>query len=124
MSGTVAEPDQQAAAVCLDWRDSSHWSPAARPCVSCEGTTNLRNDSGEPQHKGCAEAALEHRETPVPEAAAQLKEGIWGVDPQATFLCECCGSPHPIIEHRKCRATANRPERAISEAEPQAEAEP
>ena len=106
MSAAGAEPNQQAGAVYLDWRDSSHWSPAARPCVSCERTTNLRNDAGDPQHKGCAEAALAHRAAPVPEPPAQLKEGIWGVDPRTSFFCDCCESQHPIIEHRKCRSAA------------------
>jgi hypothetical protein len=33
--------------------------------------------------------------------------GIRGIDPQTRMWCETFGSPHPIIEHRICRAAGN-----------------
>jgi len=35
------------------------------------------------------------------------RPGIWGIDPQTPMWCDSCGSPHPIIEHRICRAAGN-----------------
>jgi hypothetical protein len=33
--------------------------------------------------------------------------GIWGIDPQTRMYCDSCGSMHPVIEHRVCRAAGN-----------------
>jgi hypothetical protein len=45
----------------LDWRDSSHWSHTAAPCIHCGGQTNLRNESPRPSHKVCAERLLDRK---------------------------------------------------------------
>jgi hypothetical protein len=37
---------------------------------------------------------------------AQREKGIWGIDPQTPMWCDICESPHPVIEHRRCRAAA------------------
>ncbi|MEU4193772.1 hypothetical protein AB0E69_17870 [Kribbella sp. NPDC026611] len=42
----------------LNWTDRSHWSADPQPCVSCNGLTNLRDSTGRPAHKVCAEARL------------------------------------------------------------------
>ncbi|MBA2951633.1 hypothetical protein [Streptomyces himalayensis] len=42
----------------LNWRDSSHWSSIDAPCRYCRGLTHLRDDTGRPSHKTCAEAQL------------------------------------------------------------------
>jgi hypothetical protein len=48
--------------ICLDWRDRSHWNARKARCVhGCGGVTNLRDDSGKPSHKTCAERALTDR---------------------------------------------------------------
>lgn len=52
-------PADLTAAAFLDWRDSSHYSPRPLPCGSCGKSIQLRNDTGQPQHKTCAEAELE-----------------------------------------------------------------
>jgi hypothetical protein len=47
------------AAVVLDWRDRSHWSPRVGKCRVCKnGQTHLRDDRGRPCHKVCAEAEI------------------------------------------------------------------
>jgi hypothetical protein len=40
-------------------------------------------------------------------ASQPTRPGIWGIDPQTRMWCENCGSMHPIIEHRTCRAAGN-----------------
>lgn len=40
---------------CFDWSDRSHWSPLDNPCRYCGGLTHLRDESGRPSHKTCAE---------------------------------------------------------------------
>jgi len=40
-------------------------------------------------------------------ASQVASRGIWGIDPQTPMWCDSCGSPHPVIEHRVCRAAAN-----------------
>jgi hypothetical protein len=42
------------------------------------------------------------------QPARQLESrGIRGIDPQTRMYCDSCGSMHPIIEHRACRAAGN-----------------
>jgi hypothetical protein len=45
--------------VVLDWRDRSHYGGMSRRCTSCGQFTILLNDSGDPQHKVCAEAEID-----------------------------------------------------------------
>lgn len=40
----------------LDWRDRSHTARTSGRCVTCGRFTILLNDSGQHQHKVCAEA--------------------------------------------------------------------
>lgn len=40
----------------LNWRDSSHWAAHDMPCRYCGGLTHLRDETGRPAHKVCAEA--------------------------------------------------------------------
>jgi hypothetical protein len=47
-------------AVVLDWRDRSHYARRAARCRYCPGRTHLRDDTGRPAHKTCAETALTH----------------------------------------------------------------
>ena len=47
-----------ATVVVLDWRDSSHWSEAEKPCRYCGNPTHLRDSKRKPAHKTCAEEAL------------------------------------------------------------------
>jgi hypothetical protein len=42
----------------LNWQDASHWSSLDMPCRYCGGLTRLRDDTGRPSHKTCAEAQL------------------------------------------------------------------
>lgn len=42
-------------AIILDWRDPRHHAPKAAPCRHCKGSTPLRDDTGRPSHKTCAE---------------------------------------------------------------------
>lgn len=44
----------------LDWRDRSHVARSSGRCVTCGRFTILLNDSGQHQHKVCAEAELGH----------------------------------------------------------------
>lgn len=37
-------------------------------------------------------------------AAEPARREIWGIDSQTPLWCESCGSMHPVIEHRVCRA--------------------
>jgi len=39
---------------------------------------------------------------------AQRETGIGGIDQQTPFWCDTCELPHPIIEHRECRAAATQ----------------
>lgn len=39
----------------LDWRDSRHYSPEARPCRYCGNETHMRDETGKPADKVCAE---------------------------------------------------------------------
>jgi hypothetical protein len=42
------------------------------------------------------------------QPARQLESrGIRGIDPQTRMYCDSCGSMHPNIEHRACRAAGN-----------------
>lgn len=46
--------------VSLDWSSSDHYDGRRElPCKHCGQPTNLRNDAGEPDHKGCVEADIE-----------------------------------------------------------------
>jgi|LULR01.1.fsa_nt_gb hypothetical protein len=40
------------------WRPG-HWSTTAKPCRHCAAPTNLRDETGQPSHKVCAEALAE-----------------------------------------------------------------
>jgi hypothetical protein len=62
--------------------------------------------------------AAEDRPPREPSGAAECRNvqpsglpsqyrGIWQIDPQTSMWCESCGSLHPIIEHRNCRAAAS-----------------
>lgn len=39
----------------FDWRDRAHVGRRLRPCRHCRGFTLLRDESGSPAHKTCAE---------------------------------------------------------------------
>ncbi len=53
-------PDGKTTTTWLDWRDRSHYAGPLRLCGSCGQGTRTLNDSGDPQHKACAEYELEH----------------------------------------------------------------
>lgn len=59
----------------LDWRNSSHWADAERPCRYCEWPTHLRDDERRPAHKVCAEAA---GSAEVARAAAAYRHDRFG----------------------------------------------
>jgi hypothetical protein len=51
--------DGKTTSAVLNWRDGSHYNGGRTgSCVSCGSGTWLLNDSGQPQHKVCAEAEL------------------------------------------------------------------
>lgn len=54
-------PDGKTTTTWLDWRDRSHYGGPIRPCGSCGQGTRTLNDSGEPQHKSCAEYETEQK---------------------------------------------------------------
>lgn len=39
----------------LDWRDPKHHSSEGRPCRYCGGPTHMRDETGKPADKVCAE---------------------------------------------------------------------
>lgn len=47
-----------AAQVVLDWRGPGHWARMERPCRVCGRATFLRDESGRPCNKTCAESEL------------------------------------------------------------------
>lgn len=53
-------PASTAALPLLNWHHPRHWARAEAPCTHCFGPTYLRDDTGAPSHKVCAEQALHH----------------------------------------------------------------
>jgi hypothetical protein len=45
-------------AAVLDWRHPDHWDARARQCRYCPDPTHLRDHTGRPAHKVCAEQQL------------------------------------------------------------------
>ncbi|MFD8075850.1 hypothetical protein ACFV3E_24735 [Streptomyces sp. NPDC059718] len=71
----TGQPQQRR--ICLDWRDSRHWSETQRPCRYCGKPTNLRDSKRSPSHKVCAEEALVRQAAEATEAYAS--ERIQGI---------------------------------------------
>lgn len=55
---TRPHPAGRPGGVVLDWRDPSHYAHRAGRCRHCGRPTHLRDDTGRPSHKTCAETAL------------------------------------------------------------------
>ena len=45
----------------LDWSDPTRWANPRKPCVHCNGETNLRTADGRPAHKTCVEKLLDQQ---------------------------------------------------------------
>ncbi|WNI20326.1 hypothetical protein [Actinacidiphila sp. ITFR-21] len=57
----------------LDWRDARHHSAEARPCRYCGSSTHMRDETGKPADKVCAERV--YAEILQVAAAAHIQQG-------------------------------------------------
>ncbi|MFJ3249162.1 hypothetical protein [Streptomyces sp. NPDC086782] len=64
---TSSRPDPPPTGV-LDWSSRAHWSDTAKSCRYCQRPTWLRDRSGKPAHKVCAEAAIAQQAQEYAEA--------------------------------------------------------